>query len=71
MGISFYLVWKKGLQKQEIKIGLFIFGIQLGLNVLWSFLFFGLRSPYYAFMEIMLLWAAILQQYYNSGKFQK
>jgi len=60
MGISLYLVWKKGLQEKEIKIGLLIFGIQLSLNVLWSFLFFELRSPYYTFVEIIFLWIAIL-----------
>jgi tryptophan-rich sensory protein len=59
MGISLYLVWEKGLQKPEVKKGIFIFGIQLGLNSLWSFLFFGLKSPYYAFIEIILLWLAI------------
>lgn len=59
MGISFYLVWEKGLQEQEVKKELLIFGIQLGLNVLWSFLFFRLKSPYYAFVEIILLWLAI------------
>ncbi len=60
MGISLYLVWEKGLQKPEVKKGILIFGIQLGLNSLWSFLFFGLKSPYYAFIEIILLWFAIL-----------
>jgi len=59
MGISLYLVWEKGLQKPEVKKGILIFGIQLGLNSLWSFLFFGLKSPYYAFIEIILLWFAI------------
>ena len=60
MGISFYLVWEKGLQEQEIKkMGMLIFGIQLGLNAFWSFLFFGLKSPYYAFVEIVFLWLAI------------
>jgi tryptophan-rich sensory protein len=60
MGISLYIVWEKGLQQREVKIGLLIFGIQLGLNIIWSYLFFGLRSPYYAFIEIILLWFAIL-----------
>lgn len=60
MGISLYLVWEKGLQEQEVKKGMFIFGVQLGLNTLWSILFFGLKSPYYAFVEIVLLWFAIL-----------
>jgi translocator protein len=59
MGISFYLVWEKGLQEHEVKTELLIFGVQLGLNVLWSFLFFALKSPYYAFVEIVLLWLAI------------
>jgi benzodiazapine receptor len=60
MGISLYIVWEKGLHDREVKIGLIIFGIQLVLNILWSFLFFGLRSPYYGFVEIIFLWLAIL-----------
>ncbi len=59
MGISMYIIWNKGLQNRDVKISLFIFGIQLVLNVLWSFLFFGLRSPFYAFVEIIILWVAI------------
>lgn len=60
MGISLYIIWEKGVQQREVKIGLLFFGIQLGLNIIWSYLFFGLRSPYYAFIEIILLWFAIL-----------
>jgi translocator protein len=59
MGISLYKVWEKGLQESEAKIGVLIFGIQLGLNSLWSVLFFGLKSPYYAFVEIIFLWLAV------------
>jgi translocator protein len=59
MGISLYIVWDKGLQDRKVKIGLVIFGIQLVLNSLWSFLFFGLKSPYYGFVEIIFLWLAI------------
>jgi tryptophan-rich sensory protein len=58
-GSLIFLIWEEGLQEQKVKIGLFAFGIQLGLNVLWSFIFFGLKSPYYAFIEIILLWLAI------------
>lgn len=60
MGISLYLVWEKGLQYREVKAGVFLFGLQLILNTIWSLLFFGLRSPYYAFLEILVLWVAIL-----------
>jgi tryptophan-rich sensory protein len=59
MGISFYLVWEKGTHEKYVKVGLLIFGIQLGFNLLWSFFFFSLRSPYYAFIEIIFLWLSI------------
>jgi len=36
-----------------------IFGIQLALNVLWSYLFFSLKSPGLAFFELLMLWVAI------------
>ncbi|NIM02812.1 tryptophan-rich sensory protein [bacterium] len=60
MGISAYLIWSKGLQNRKVIIALSIFGIQLVLNMLWSFLFFKLQSPVYAFIEILILWFAIL-----------
>ena len=59
MGISLYLVWEKGLRNKNVKSSLFVFFIQLVLNSLWSILFFGLQSPFYAFVEIIILWAAI------------
>ncbi len=60
MGISLYLVWSKNWQDQEKKKALFVFAFQLLLNILWSILFFGLQSPLYAFIEIIILWLAIL-----------
>ncbi|MFH1511613.1 MAG: TspO/MBR family protein [Candidatus Woesearchaeota archaeon] len=60
MGISLYLVWSKGVGARRVKIAMTIFGAQLALNILWSILFFGLRSPFYAFIEIIVLWAAII-----------
>jgi len=60
MGISLYLVWRKGRGNKNVRNALLIFAVQLVLNVLWSVLFFGLQSPLYAFVEIIVLWAAIL-----------
>lgn len=60
MGISLYLIWIKGLEKKEIKLAVSVFGLQLALNVLWSILFFGLKNPFLALIEIILLWIAIL-----------
>lgn len=36
-----------------------LFWLQLFLNGLWSFLFFGFRKPGWALVEIVLLWTAI------------
>lgn len=73
MGIALYLVWSKGEEikflpssekgKKEmanIRLGLKFFLAQLILNMLWSFLFFGLHNPFLAFIEIIILWCAIL-----------
>jgi benzodiazapine receptor len=60
MGIAAFLVWNKGLTDQKVKIALSIFGVQLILNVLWSVMFFGLRSPLVGLIEIAVLWVAIL-----------
>jgi len=60
MGIALYLVWEKGTENEAVRAGLLVFGIQLILNMLWSIIFFGLRAPLYAFVEIVVLWGAIL-----------
>lgn len=60
MGISLYLVWEKGLGDRKVKLAVSVFSIQLILNILWSVLFFGLQNSFLAFIEIILLWIAIL-----------
>ncbi|KKU13858.1 MAG: Integral membrane protein [Parcubacteria group bacterium GW2011_GWC2_45_7] len=60
MGIAVFLVWRYGLNRKDVKIALFIFGVQLILNALWSIIFFGLHSPLWAFVNIILLWLTIL-----------
>ena len=58
MGISLYLVWTSRSKHQEFAF--IAFGAQLFLNALWSILFFGLKMPLLAFIEIVLLWIAII-----------
>lgn len=62
MGISFFLIWKSDIfiNPKERRRGIIIFFIQLVLNIFWSILFFGLRSPLGALVEIFFLWLAIL-----------
>jgi benzodiazapine receptor len=60
MGISLYLVWRNGGEAKERRTALTVFFAQLILNALWSFIFFGLRNPGAAAVEIIVLWACIL-----------
>jgi translocator protein len=64
MGVALYLVWNK-------KNNLFWFWIQLILNTLWSFLFFGLHSPSLAFYEIIILWFAIFMTIIKFYRYNK
>ncbi len=59
MAIAAWLVWRSGGFSAN-RNALLIFGVQLGLNVLWSWLFFAWRMGGPAFAEVLLLWAAIL-----------
>jgi tryptophan-rich sensory protein len=67
MGIAFYLVWTA--KKNNVAISLY--SVQLGLNLLWSVLFFGLRSPFYALICIVALWLAILATILSFYKISK
>ena len=59
MAAAAWLMWARhGLAGARLGLGLF-FG-QLALNAAWSVIFFGMRSPGAALVEIALLWAAIL-----------
>jgi len=67
MGIALFLVWKQHshilqnvrmLRAWKIGIGFFIF--QLILNIVWSIIFFGLHNPFWAFIDLIALWLAIV-----------
>jgi len=71
MGFSAYLVADSNIEPGEKKGALLVFGLQLALNALWSFIFFGLRSPLYGFIEIVLLWLAIAWTIWLFSKISK
>jgi len=60
MGLALFLVWERGHHGSGVSRAIAVFGVQLVLNALWSFLFFGARSPGWAMLELVLLWGAIL-----------
>ena len=59
MAVAGWLVWRRA-GFSGASVALTLFGGQLFLNVLWSTLFFGLKSPGAALVEIVILWVAIL-----------
>lgn len=60
IGIALFLVWRKGLDRRDVRFAIGIFTVQLVLNLLWSLVFFGLHSIIGGFVVILLLWIAIL-----------
>jgi len=64
MGASLYLVWIKAKVPA-------VFWVQLVLNALWSIIFFGMRNPALAFVDIIALWIAIfltIKYFYKINK---
>lgn len=59
MAVAAWLVWKDaGFDGATAALAFFV--VQLILNLAWSGIFFALRSPGWALVEIIALWAAIL-----------
>jgi translocator protein len=57
MGVAAWLVWRTGASDARRR-AMTAFGIQLALNVLWSYLFFGFHLPLVALIEMAALWLA-------------
>jgi translocator protein len=54
MGIAAWLVWREpGASGKRIALTLFV--VQLGVNALWSWLFFAWRKGAFAFVEVLAL----------------
>ncbi len=69
MGVSGGLIWNKiETEKEVVKSALLFFAIQLALNSLWSFIFFGLNHIFLALIEMVLLWLMIYETYIKFKK---
>lgn len=60
MGIAFYLILEQDQKKPKVKTAVRFFLVQLGLNFIWSPVFFGLRSPFLGLIIIILMWTMIV-----------
>ena len=70
IALSLYFVWIKANKKQKKKVSL-VFGINLVLNAFWSFLFFTLQKPSWAFAELIVLWLSIWFMIFTTWKIDK
>lgn len=59
IAFSLYFAWISSKKKDKNKLVL-VFGLNFLLNILWSFLFFTLKNPVVAFIDILLLLASII-----------
>lgn len=70
MGVAAWLVWQRA-GDGSARGPLLLFALQLLLNAGWSLLFFGLRSPGLALIEIVLLWLAIAATLWSFALMQR
>ncbi|MFS8063549.1 MAG: TspO/MBR family protein [Luteimonas sp.] len=59
MAIAAWLVWRSGGFRAN-PTALSLFGVQLALNALWSWLFFAWHRGAWAFADIVVLWVLIV-----------
>jgi translocator protein len=76
MGVAAWLVWRERPPRDSAagrsrRYGLALFGAQLVLNALWTWLFFAWRQGGLAFVEIVVLWAAIAATALHFGRVRR
>ena len=71
MGIALYLVWKADAVIDTKRWAIIIFIVQFALNFLWSYIFFREHQMGWAFVDIVVLWIAILCTIIGFSKINK
>jgi benzodiazapine receptor len=72
IGVSGGMIWNRiETDEANVKKAFKFFILQLALNALWSYLFFGLHNPLLALIEIVLLWFMIFETYTQFKKIDK
>jgi len=72
IAISGWMIWtKREGNERAVDGALTVFAVQLFFNAMWSYLFFGMRSPFLGFIGIALLWLAIALNIFSFYKISK
>ncbi|MCW9054408.1 MAG: tryptophan-rich sensory protein [Candidatus Pacebacteria bacterium] len=59
MGFSFFLIWERGLKEARNRWVFYLFLVHLGVNILWSLVFFGMQELFLSIIVIVILWLMI------------
>jgi tryptophan-rich sensory protein len=59
IALSLYFVWINSKSFANRKQVALVYGANLILNGLWTYLYFGLRNPLSGFIDIILIWISI------------
>jgi translocator protein len=65
------IAWREAPHQTSRKWMLALFALNGSLNVLWSLLFFRLRRPDWALMEVGLLWLSVLLLMWVLGQYSR
>lgn len=65
------IAWREAPGRASRQLMLALFAFNAFLNVLWSLLFFRLRRPDWALMEVGLLWLSVLLLMVVLGRFSR
>lgn len=71
MGVSSYLIFRKGYDLSKVKDAMFYYWLQLGLNFIWSILFFGLDLRLTALVNVVILIVVVIIMIIKFAKIDK
>lgn len=71
IAVAGFFGWEKAPTRRDAEIMLGMFALNGFLNLTWSFLFFRMQRPDWAFYELILLWLSIAILMLFCGRFSK
>lgn len=60
MGFTLFLILQAGTKRNEVMLGLILFGAQLLFSIAWAYNFFGTHAIFFAFLFMVALFATLL-----------
>jgi translocator protein len=69
--IAGVLAWERAPTRRDVEITIGLFALNGFLNLSWSFIFFRLQRPDFAFYELIALWLSIAALILFCGRFSR